>query len=100
MPLYASLLSLTKAVFSSLEARMQSQEASIVAGLPDRKAMLAAAATLLVAYSNCSLIGVKAKPGVPLAPKCTAGIALYDVQLLHSLRGVGHGCARMHLQLQ
>lgn len=40
---------------------MQSQEGSTVAGLPDRQAVLAAAATLLVAYTNCSLIGVKSR---------------------------------------
>lgn len=54
---------------------MQSQEASTIAGLPDRQAVLAAAAALLVAYSNCSLVGMKAKPGVLLTPKCTAGDA-------------------------
>lgn len=77
---------------------MQSQEASTVAGLPDRQAVLAAAATLLVAYSNCSLAGIKAKPGVPSAPKCTAGNVLFDLQLLHSLRGIAHGCVRLRFQ--
>lgn len=64
---------------------MQSQEARTVAGLPHRQAVLAAAATLLVAYSNCSLIGTEARPAfVPVVCRLVR-------QLLHSLRVVGQG---------
>lgn len=78
-------LGLAEADVSPPRHRMQSQEARTVAGLPNRQAVLAAAATLLVAYSNCSLIGMEA--GRAFVP----AVCRLVRQLLHSLRGVGEG---------